>query len=242
MKIKNVMLFCYDFPHKKTQDFIFSLLVEGYNIKYVIAAPWKKLTIPPSSLRFVPENVGLIHPRDICRHFDINYIVSDHNSSTSISRLKKEPVDIHIISGARILSKEVVGMLTNKVLNIHPGLLPQIRGVDTLLWSIYKNLPLGISAHFITTQIDSGILIYKEILPIKNSDTLIDISLRLLEKQPDILIKSLNIIKQESPSTFIDLLRIDSQYHKKMPYSLEKEIPSLLPQWIKKYSKIGAIS
>lgn len=236
MNIGNVMLFAYDFPHKKTQDFIFKLLVEGYKIQYVIAAPWKKLSIPPPSLRFSPIHAGLIHPKDICKRFDIKYLIFDHNSNDTISYLQKNPVDLYIISGARILSKKIIDIIPNKILNIHPGLLPQIRGVDTLLWTIYNNLPLGISAHLISSQIDAGTLIYKETLHIYNTDTLIDLSLRLLEKQPDVLIKSLKILRKKPVSSFINLQNMDSQYHKKMPYQLEKEIPNLLPQWINKYS------
>lgn len=231
------MLFCYDFPHKKTQDFIFRLWVEDYKINYVIAAPWQKLNLSTSAIRIAPENVGLIHPRILCKAFSIPYIISEHNSQTAIRHLKEHPVDLYIISGARILSNPVIKTTKGQIVNIHPGLLPEARGLDTLLWSIYKDLPLGITAHFVGKKIDSGLLIYKEKLCLKKDDIIVDVSLRLLEKQPEILIKTLKILKKK---TILDLENLDlqkGQYHTKMSQVLEKEALKRFPDWLKKYSE-----
>lgn len=237
MKVRNVMLFSYDFPHKKTQDFLLRLLVENYHIQYVIAAPWKKLTIPPTIVRIAPNNVGLIEPRDICKRFKIKYLESDHNSKDTISYIKKHPVDLHIISGARILSKKVIEAAKNRILNIHPALLPDVRGMDTLLWSIYLNIPLGISAHFIDASIDNGYLVYKEKLEIKRNDTPIDVSLRLLEKQPDVLSHALKIIKKKPFNSFKRLSSSKNTYNKKMTPIYEKKSIAQFSSWLIKYGK-----
>lgn len=232
MRIKNVMLFCYDFPHKKTQDFILRLLVEGYIIKYVIAAPWKKLTIEQPVIRIAPSHTGLIHPQKICQHFEISYKVFPHESSEATGHIKRYPVDLFIISGARILPNKLIEESGRKILNIHPGLLPEVRGIDTLLWSIYHNVPIGITAHFISSRIDSGTFIYKEKLRLYKTDALIDVSLRLLEKQPDILIKALNILKSISPATTANLDTIESMYNKKMSSQQERETISKFQSWL----------
>ena len=237
MKIKNIMLFGYNFPHKKTQDFIFRLLIENYNIKYVIAAPWKKLNIPRSAIRISPEHVGLVHPKSIFKKFNIKLIVSRHNSQETINFLKKNPVDLYIISGARILTKEVIESTKNKIFNIHPGLLPQVRGLDTLLWSIYFNKPLGMTAHFISKKIDSGLLIYKEKLLLKLSDTISDVSLRLLEEQTEVLIRSLKRLKSSKISELQNLDLKKAVYNTKMPQYLEKKTITKFPLWLKKFAK-----
>lgn len=232
MRIKNVMLFCYDFPHKKTQDFILRLLVEGYTIKYVIAAPWKKLTTEQPAIRIAPSHTGLIHPQKICQRFEISYKVFPHESPETTGYIKGNPVDLFIISGARILPNKLVEEPGKKILNIHPGLLPEVRGMDTLLWSIYHNVPIGITAHFISSRIDSGIFIYKEKLRLYKTDALIDVSLRLLEKQPDILIKALDILKSISPATTANLDTIKSRYNKKMSSQQERETIAKFQSWL----------
>lgn len=232
MKTKKLMLFAYDFPHKKTQDFLFRLLVEGYKIEYCIAAPWKKLNITPSTVRIDQRHEGLVHPKKICDFFGINYLSSDHSSRETIEYIKKNQVDLYIISGARILTKEVIKICGGKVLNIHPGLLPDVRGLDTFLWSIHYKKALGITAHFITPKIDSGLLIYKEKLPIYKDDSFFDITLRLLEYQTDILIKALKILEEKRQEDLDDLSKYKDLYNTKMGKGLEKETLNKLKEWI----------
>lgn len=236
MKIKKLMLFGYHFPHKKTQDFLFRLLVEGYQIEYVLAAPWQKLNLSPANIRIAPENVGLIHPQKICQRFGINYLVFEHNSQEAIDYLQKHQVDLGIISGARILSKAVIKAAKNKILNIHPGLLPEVRGLDTLLWSIHKNRPLGISAHLLGARIDSGRLIYKEKLRLKKDDTVIDASLRLLEKQTDILVKSLQVLAKKRLDQLKNLNLQNNPYYSKMSRQMEGKTIKKFSSWLKNHS------
>lgn len=231
MKTKKLMLFVYDFPHKKTQDFLFRLLVEGYKVEYCIAAPWKKLNISPSSVRIDHKHQGLIHPKKICEYFNIKYQVLDHGSQETKEYIRKNPVDLYIISGARILTKEVIEACQGRILNIHPGLLPDVRGLDTFLWSIILKKPLGITTHLITPKIDSGLLVYKEKLPIYKDDTAFDITLRLLEYQTDILIKALKKLEEKS-ANYEDLSKYKNSYNTKMDSKLEKEALKQLKKWI----------
>lgn len=231
MKTKKLMLFAYDFSHKKTQDFLFRLAVEGYKLKYCIAAPWKKLNIKSSSIRVDQKHSGLVHPRKICEYLNIKYLSLEHDSREVIDFIKKNPVDLYIISGARILSKEVIEACQGKILNIHPGLLPDVRGLDTFLWSIILKKPLGISAHLITSKIDSGLLIYKEKLPVYKDDSAFDITLRLLEYQSDILIKALKKL-EEGKEIQEDLSKYENSYHTKMDPKLEKKALQNLKEWI----------
>lgn len=231
MKTKKLMLFAYDFPHKKTQDFLFRLTVEGYKLKYCIAAPWKKLNFTPSLVKIDQSHVGLIHPRRICERFGIKYLSLDHGSKATVDYIKKNKVDLYVISGARILTKEVIEACQGRILNIHPGLLPDVRGLDTFLWSIILKKPLGISAHLITSKIDSGLLIHKEKLPVYKDDSVFDITLRLLEYQTDILIKALKKLEEEKEIQK-DLSKYEDSYHTKMDPKLEKKALQKLKQWI----------
>ncbi len=232
MKTKKIMLFVYDFPHKKTQDFLFRLIIEGYKIDYCIAAPWKKLNITPSSVRIDQKHQGLIHPKKICEFFNIKYKVLDHDSKETNEYIEKNPVDICIIAGARILTNEIIETCQGKVLNIHPGFLPDIRGLDTFLWSIHYKKPLGITAHFITPKIDSGLLIYKEKIPIYKDDTVFDITLRLLEYQIDILIKALKKLEEKKLENLENLLQYKDSYNTKMDSKLERQTLKQLKEWI----------
>lgn len=233
MKIKKIMLFTYDFPHKKTQDFIYRLLSEGYEIKYVISAPWTDLRIAKPTVRTSPVHAGLVHPRVICKAFNIKYIVTDHNSTLAMKYLKKHKVDLYVIAGARILSKKVIETTDYKILNIHPGILPKIRGLDTLLWSIYYNEPIGISAHLISEKIDLGKLVMRKKLKLNKDDTIIDISLRLLEEQSDVLISAIEKLKQKTQRELKDINLNPVNYNTKMQGNLEQKMIKKFNLWLK---------
>lgn len=238
MKIKKVMLFAYDFPHKKTQDFIFRLIVEGFEIAYIIAAPRVKLNIPISANHIAPNNVGLIHPKKISNAFSIPYIVLDHNSNKAVEYIKNHPVDMGIVAGARILNEEIINASRGKILNIHPGLLPQVRGLDTLLWSIYANEPIGLSAHFISTKIDLGMLIYKEKIKIDLKDTIIDISLRMLEKQPDVLIKAISMLEKKKINSLKNINLSKETYRTKMSSKDEDLVLVKFNEWKSRHASL----
>lgn len=235
MRTKNLMLFAYDFPHKKTQDILLRLIIEGYTIKYVIAAPRVKLKNTAHSLH--KPTSDLIESSLICKKFKIPYIVLDHNDPKTSLYLKKNPVDLYIISGARILSAETIEATHNMIINIHPGLLPESRGLDTIYWSIYNDVPIGITAHFISSKIDSGKLIYKEKLTFDSSYSISNISLLLLEKQTDVLIKALDIIKNtKKMDVLLNLNSLTASYFSTMPEDLVNTTIKKFPSWRKKYA------
>lgn len=233
------MVFIYDFPHFKTQEILYRLISEKYKISYVIATPWKKLNFSPSILRDRPYYTGLNHPRLICKSHYIPYYSYDHNSNRSYRLIKKFPVDYGIIASARILDKKIITLFRKGIVNIHPGLLPEIRGLETLKWSILLNRPIGNTVHLLGNKIDAGKLVYQEKLKLFPDDTMIDISLRLFLIQPEILIKSLKKIGQMSIGDISKLKNLDptsKNYYRNMPNNLEKKVIRLYPRWLRKYS------
>ena len=225
------MVFAYDFPHKKTQDFIHALTTHHYKIDYVISAPWKKL---PTSSHLSSHYKNLVHPRVLCERLKIPYHVLEHNNQEAIELLRKAPVDLSIVSGARILSPEIIKVCRSKILNLHPGLLPEIRGLDTLLWSIYYDYPIGISAHLISSKIDCGTLIYKELLKLYPTDSLARINQRLVARQSHVLLKALTLLSTQSFTENLD--GTVHRYNSAMPKDLVEITLEKFSAWRKKYS------
>ena len=54
---------------------------------------------------------------------------------------EKEKFDLGIIAGSRIIKKKVINEFKIGILNMHPGLLPLNRGLDTHKWAVFKNWP-----------------------------------------------------------------------------------------------------
>jgi folate-dependent phosphoribosylglycinamide formyltransferase PurN len=83
-------------------------------------------------------------------------VCSDQNSPDSIARLKEWSPDLIIFTGGNILRKPMLDLPHLGVLNVHLGLLPEVRGMSTPEWSLLNNVPVGITIHYVDAGIDTG--------------------------------------------------------------------------------------
>lgn len=188
-----IALFAYNFPHRKTQDFIFKMFTEGFTPALIIAADPIKLNIPPASVRTKVRHRGELHPRQISEKLGIPYIVLPHNSRKVIKAVEDHGIELSVIAGARILKKHIIDAFRYGVINYHPGLIPQTRGLDAMLWSVYNDIPQAVTAHLIDPRVDAGHIMFVEEMPIWKDDTPFDFQERLYEMQIDMIPRSIEM-------------------------------------------------
>ena len=88
-------------------------------------------------------------------HFPVA-VCSDQNAADSIARLREWSPELIVFTGGNILRKPVLELPRLGVLNVHLGLLPEIRGMSSPEWSLLKNVPVGITIHYMDEGIDTG--------------------------------------------------------------------------------------
>ena len=91
--------------------------------------------------------------------------------------------DIVILAGyMRILSKSFCSLYSGKIINIHPSLLPKLKGLNTYQRALSNNeLYHGSSVHLVVNEIDSGSVIIQFRTKIKSSDTVSSLRRRIME-------------------------------------------------------------
>jgi len=183
----------YDCPHRKTVDILMELIVNNYYIRQVIAAPLIDLKLRKDIVKISANSCYTIHTKDICKKFQIPYVVKPH--------IEIEDGDIGIIGGARILPKHVIDKFDTGIINIHPGLLPENRGLDNIKWALYHNMPQGLTVHFIDQYVDKGHIIIREELPVFEDDKIYHIHQRLINEQPKILREALELLARGAPTS-----------------------------------------
>src|SRR5580700_1331184 len=105
----------------------------------------------------------------------------DQNSPASISQLKRWAPDLIIFTGGNILRKQLLDVPRLGVLNIHLGLLPEIRGMSSPEWSLLNHVPVGITIHSMDAGIDTGPILQRSELPdVNRSKSLSDLRHRLI--------------------------------------------------------------
>ena len=90
-----------------------------------------------------------------------------------IQHLEENNIDLIVLAGfMRILGPEFVGRYKNKILNIHPALLPSFKGTegirDALLYGVKVT---GSTVHFVDEEMDHGPIILQESVKLKENET-----------------------------------------------------------------------
>ncbi len=229
-----IVLFAYNFPHRKTIDFIDKIYDSGFMISLILAADFIKIKSPKSLFNLYKHLPSVSIEQKACQ-YKIPLCVVQHNSTESQQLIKKHGVNFGIISGARILSQSIIKSIKYGVLNLHPGLLPKIRGLDSVLWSIYKNCPIGVTAHLINHNIDAGYLVIKKKINITGNDSLQSLYEKNYQLQLYLIPISLNLILENKNFKNLSL----GSYNSKMNYKTQLELNNKISAYIHKHAKIN---
>ena len=83
----------------------------------------------------------------------------------------------------RILSPEFIKKFKNRILNIHPAILPAFPGLDAQKRAVDSGARYsGCTVHFVDEGVDTGPILVQEIVKIKNDDTEKTLSMKILAK------------------------------------------------------------
>ncbi|WP_161594708.1 formyltransferase family protein [Helicobacter sp. MIT 11-5569] len=93
--------------------------------------------------------------------------------------------EIYLVTGCGILSNAC--LKGKKILNVHPGIIPNSRGLDSFKWAILKDKPLGVTLHYIDENVDCGEVVAVVPTPIYPSDSLQTLARRHYENEIAIL-------------------------------------------------------
>ena len=112
--------------------------------------------------------------------------------------LQDEKIDIICLAGfMRILTKSFIDQWNNKILNIHPSLLPKYKGLNTHQRAIdaYDKIS-GCSVHIVTSELDGGLVLGQRTVDIESTDTAKTLAEKVLIEEhilyPEILNKFIN--------------------------------------------------
>jgi len=87
--------------------------------------------------------------------------------------LEKEKIDLVVLAGfMRLLSVEFVKKYRNKILNIHPALLPSFKGTEGIKDALEYGVKItGPTVHFVDEELDHGPIILQTAVEVEDTDT-----------------------------------------------------------------------
>ena len=102
-----------------------------------------------------------------------------------VSVLREERVDLVCLAGyMRVLSPFFVDAFAERILNIHPSLLPSFPGLDAQRQAFEHGEKVsGCTVHFVDNTLDGGPIIAQRTVPVLEDDTVETLSARILEQE-----------------------------------------------------------
>lgn len=119
--------------------------------------------------------------------------VPSANSQICIDTLKKINPDIVIVNGTRIISKNVLNAINGTFINTHAGFTPLYRGIHGAYWSkINKDGYCGVSVHLVDPGIDTGGILYQDLIETTQEDNFVTYTYLQLAKGIELMKKAVN--------------------------------------------------
>lgn len=190
-----------------------ALVDNNYNIVGVITAPDKpagrgrKLNESAVKKYAVSNGLNLLQPTNL-------------KSEAFINELEQLNANLQIVVAFRMLPKVVWDMPKFGTFNLHASLLPDYRGAAPIHWAVINGETItGVTTFFIDEKIDTGAMILQEKVNIAEDDTVGVLHDRLMNTGSALVIKTVELIREDAVETTIQPKSDDL----KTAYKLNKE-------------------
>jgi len=169
------------------------ILLSGRGSNFVaIAENIATGTLPGCAIAVVISNKADAPGLDAARARGLNSAVIEargrkrvEHDAEIIACLREHSVDLICLAGyMRLLSAEFVRAFPNRILNIHPSLLPAFPGLDAQEQAFAYGVQVaGCTVHFVDEQLDHGVIVLQKVVPVLPGDDAHALSARILEQE-----------------------------------------------------------
>jgi phosphoribosylglycinamide formyltransferase 1 len=113
-----------------------------------------------------------------------------------VAVLHEHKVDLVCLAGyMRLLSPYFVAAFPNRILNIHPSLLPSFPGLESQRQALEYGVKFaGCTVHFVDENLDAGPIVLQSVVPINDDDTEDSLSARILQEEHKIYSQAVRIV------------------------------------------------
>jgi phosphoribosylglycinamide formyltransferase 1 len=113
-----------------------------------------------------------------------------------VAALNEHNVDLVCLAGyMRLLSPYFVAAFPNRILNIHPSLLPSFPGLESQRQALEYGVKFaGCTVHFVDENLDAGPIVLQAVVPVKDDDTEVTLSARILQEEHRIYSEAVRMV------------------------------------------------
>ena len=143
--------------------------------------------------------------------------VKGANSLQMQNLLESLQVDLLVLGNTGIIKNNILAIPSIGTLNVHPGILPDYKGLDSIYWASYNKdfENIGVTVHFVDEGIDTGSIISKTHVNFENEKNISKAYRELLRLSSKVLADTtLEITKNRNINT---ISNEDGNYYSKIP-------------------------
>jgi phosphoribosylglycinamide formyltransferase-1 len=179
--------------HTQPEPLRLGVLLSGRGSNFLaIARNIREGQLPGVEIAVVIANVadapGLVAARDL--GLETALFVSkgrpraDHDRDV-LACLRSHGVQLVCLAGyMRLLSPEFIAAFPNRILNIHPSLLPAFPGLDAQTQAFdYGVKVAGCTVHFVDERLDHGVIVLQRVIPVLDTDDAHTLADRILAEE-----------------------------------------------------------
>lgn len=123
------------------------------------------------------------------------------NLSEEILKIVEDKADLIVLAGfLSVLKGELLSKFKNKIINIHPALIPSFCGNGMYGIKVHeKAIEYGVkysgcTVHFVDDGTDTGPIILQKIVSVNNGDTAKELQRRVLEKEHEAIVEAIGLL------------------------------------------------
>lgn len=125
------------------------------------------------------------------------FFSSEEYDERILEELERKNIDLIVLAGyLNILSLKLVSKYSNRIINIHPSLIPSFCGDGFYGENVHKAVIksgvkfTGATTHFVDEKVDTGAIILQDVVPVYINDDFETVAKKVLEIEHEILVKT----------------------------------------------------
>ncbi|HEV7642429.1 MAG TPA: phosphoribosylglycinamide formyltransferase [Pyrinomonadaceae bacterium] len=120
---------------------------------------------------------------------------AEHDAEIA-AELQKRNVELVCLAGyMRLLSPEFIRAFPDQIINIHPSLLPDFKGLDAQRQAFEQGAKVtGCTVHFVDEELDNGPIIAQRTVEVRGDDTAETLAARILEQEHELYVEAISKI------------------------------------------------
>lgn len=166
--------------------------------------------IPDSEVAVVISDKANAAGLEKARERDVETVVIERKGRTReehdaeiAGELRRRGVELVCLAGyMRLLSKDFIHAFENRIVNIHPSLLPAFPGLDAQRQALEHGVKItGCTVHFVNEDLDAGPIILQRAVAVEDGDTVETLSARILGQEHIAYVQAVKTLSGQSSTT-----------------------------------------